>query len=79
MPTWKESENLILRVVKSGGLTPQPVTKVPRRGESPNGALPGIFLILPQQMLASGDRLVMSFYDYQYERMIVKLIVSSLS
>ena len=29
-------------------------------------------------MVASGDQLVMSFHDFQYERMIVKLIVSKL-
>ena len=29
-------------------------------------------------MVASGYQLVTSFYDFQYERMIVKLIVSKL-
>ena len=36
---------------------------------------------LPQQisqMVAGGDQLVISLYDFQYERMIVKSIVSDL-
>ena len=45
VPTWKEkqSENLTLRVLKSGGWTPQPVTKVPRRGETIMGCYRGNF------------------------------------
>ena len=50
--------------IKSGGWTPQPVTKVPRRRKAQKGVPPGKFWILSQQMVASGDQLVMSFYDF---------------
>ena len=39
----KKSENLNLRVLKSGGWT-QPVTKMLRRGESPKGGATGEIL-----------------------------------
>ena len=40
------------------------------RAENPRGGATREILVLPQQMVASGDQLVTSSHDFSYERMI---------
>ena len=45
VPAWEEKkgEHLTLRVLKLGGWTPHPITKVPRKRKAQKGVPPGKF------------------------------------